>query len=67
MAHREQLRPTALTVYITFEPSRGTPDSVAQAYECVVSLTRRTVSESPPASWPKGEGGMQPEGRRKAS
>ena len=67
MARRERLRPTALTVHITFEPSRGTPDCVAQAYECVVPMPRRPVSESPPARRPKGERGMQPGGRRKAS
>jgi hypothetical protein len=67
MARRERLRPTALTVHSTFEPSRGTPACVARAYECVVPMPRRPVAESPPAHRPTGEGGTQPGGRRKAS
>src|SRR2546428_3048453 len=67
MARRERLRPTALTVHITFEPSRGTPDCVARADECVGPMPRRPVAESPPTRRPQDEGGLQPGGRRKVS
>jgi hypothetical protein len=55
MAHREPLRPIALKVQIMFEPSRGTPDCVAQAYEHVVPLPHRTIAGSPLARLPGGE------------
>ena len=48
MARREPRQPTALKVHVTFEPSRGTPDGVAHAYECVVPMPHRPVAGSPP-------------------
>jgi hypothetical protein len=50
MARREPRQPTALKVHVTFEPSRGTPDCVAHAYECVVPMPHRLVAGSPPPS-----------------
>ena len=59
MARREPLRPTALKVHVMFEPNRGTPDCMAQAYAYVVPLPRRAVSGSPPARLPGGQGRTQ--------
>ena len=42
MARRGRTRSTTLEVRITFEPSRVSPACVAQAYERVVPITRRT-------------------------
>ena len=42
VARREHTRSTPLEVRITCEPSRVSPACVAQAYERVVPITRRT-------------------------
>ena len=67
MAHREPLRPTALKVQVMFEPSRGTPDCVAQAYEYVVPLPHRPVAGSPPARRPGREEHTQHSREERAS
>jgi hypothetical protein len=67
MTRREPLRPTVLTIRVTFEPNRGTPDCVAQAYERIVPWPRRPIINMPPATSPEAVGPMQPVGRRKAS
>jgi hypothetical protein len=66
MARREPRQPTALKVHVTVEPSRGTPDCVAQAYEYVVPLSHRPIAGSPSAR-PSGEEEKQPRRERKVS
>ena len=50
VARRVRTSSTPLEVRITFEPSRGGPACVAQAYERVVPITRRPAPRagSPP-------------------
>jgi hypothetical protein len=67
MARREPRDPTALQVHSTFEPHRGTPDSVAHAYECVVPMPHRTVAGSPPSRRSEEEEHTQPIRERKIS
>ena len=66
MARREHTRSTTLEVRITFEPSRVSPACVAQAYERVVPITRRTTPQALPPRQDEGArqtqhvGGRQP-------
>jgi len=67
VARREHTRSTTLEVRITFEPSRVSPACVAQAYERVVPITRRTTPQALPP-WPdENVQQTQPVGRRQAS
>ena len=67
MTHREPLRPTALTIRVTFEANRGASDCVAQAYERIAPWPRRPIINTPSATSPETVGHMQLVGRRNAS
>jgi hypothetical protein len=67
VAHRERhSKPRTLKVRVGFEPSRLSPDWVAQAYERLVPMTRRVIPlTSPPRQL--GDARARPqEGRRQA-
>jgi hypothetical protein len=67
MARRERTHTMVLEIRITFEPSRVSSACVAQAYEQVVPIPRRTTSPSvPPRQAARGRQ-MQRMGRRPAS
>jgi hypothetical protein len=67
MARRERTHRMTLEIRITFEPSRVSSACVAQAYEQVVPITRRTTSPSVPIRQEAGGRQMQRVGRRPAS
>jgi hypothetical protein len=56
-----------LEVRVMFEPSRLSPACVAQAYEEVVPITRRTASQASHTERAGRESTMQRGGRRTAS
>jgi hypothetical protein len=58
---------TMLEVRVMFEPSRLSPACVAQAYEEVVPITRRTASQASHTERAGRESTMQRGGRRTAS
>jgi hypothetical protein len=67
VARREHTRSTTLEVRITFEPSRVSPACVAQAYERVVPITRRTTPQALPPRPDAHAQQTQPVGRRQSS
>jgi hypothetical protein len=67
MARRERTHSMMLEIRITFEPSRVSSACVAQAYEQVVPITRRTTSPSVPIRQEARSRQMQRVGRRPAS
>ena len=67
MARREHKHRQTLKVHVTFEPNRISQDCVAQAYEQVVPITRRSPARPVPDRQAKGPGSTQPVGRRQAS
>jgi hypothetical protein len=67
MARRERTHRMVLEIRVTFEPSRVSSACVAQAYEQVVPITRRTTSLSVPIRQEAHGRQMQRVGRRPAS
>jgi hypothetical protein len=67
MARRERTHRMVLEIRVTFEPSRVSSACVAQAYEQVVPITRRTTSPSVPIRQEARGRQMQRVGRRPAS
>ena len=67
VARRARTRSTTLEVRITFEPSRVSPACVAQAYERVVPITRRTTPQTLPPRQDEGARQTQHVGRRQPS
>ena len=67
MARREPPSRTMLEVRVMFEPSRLSPACVAQAYEEVVPITRRSASQASHTERARRESPMQRGGRRTAS
>jgi hypothetical protein len=67
VARRAHKHRQTLKVHVTFEPNRICPDCVAQAYEQVVPITRRSTARTVPDRQAKGSGSTQPVGRRQAS
>lgn len=55
VARRNRQPPQTREIHTTFEPSRLSPSWVAQAYEQIVPIVRRTTSRAP------GPGRDQPE------
>ncbi len=47
VARRNRQPPQTREMHITYEPSRLSPSWVAQAYEQIVPIVRRTTSRSP--------------------
>ncbi len=47
MARRNRQPPQTREIHTTFEPSRLSPSWVAQAYEQIVPIVRRTTFRSP--------------------
>jgi hypothetical protein len=47
VARRNRQPPQTREIHTTFEPSRLSPSWVAQAYEQIVPIVRRTTSRSP--------------------
>jgi hypothetical protein len=47
VARRNRQSPKTREIHTTFEPSRLSPSWVAQAYEQIVPIVRRTTSRSP--------------------
>ena len=66
MARRARTRSTTLEVRITFEPSRVSPACVAQAYERVVPITRRTTLQALLPRLDESARQTQPVGRRQS-
>jgi len=64
VARRARTRSTTLEVRITFEPSRVSPAWVAQAYERVVPITRRTTLQALLPRLDESARQTQPVGRR---
>ena len=67
VARREPPSRTMLEVRVMFEPSRLSPACVAQAYEEVVPITRRSASQASHTERAGRESTMQRGGRRTAS
>ena len=67
VAHRGRHGSTTLEVRITFEPSRVSPACVAQAYEQVVPMIRRTTPQGLPTRQADGAPQTQRVGRRSVS
>ncbi len=67
VARRAHSSHKTLEVRITFEPSRVSPACVAQAYEQVVPLTRRTTPQGLPTRQADCAPQTQRVGRRAAS
>jgi hypothetical protein len=67
VAHRERhSKPWALKVRVRFEPSRLSPDWVAQAYARLVPMTRRVIPRTPPTRQVGGAQVRPQEERRQA-
>jgi hypothetical protein len=67
MARRERTHTIVLEIRVTFEPSRVSSACVAQAYEQVVPIPRRTTSPSVPIRQEAHGRQLQRVGRRPAS
>jgi hypothetical protein len=67
MARRERTHKMMLEIRVTFEPSRVSSACVAQAYEQVVPIPRRTTSPSVPIRQEAHGRQLQRVGRRPAS
>jgi hypothetical protein len=67
VARRAHRGSTTLEVRITFEPSRVSPACVAQAYEQVVPMIRRTTPQGLPTRQADGAPQTQRVGRRSVS
>ena len=67
VARRERPQTRALSIRVTFEPSRLSADWVAQAYEHVVPITRRTTGYALPVPQAGRARPQQPGRRRSAS
>ena len=64
VARRGHSRRLTLAVRITFEPSRGSPACVMQAYDRVVPITRRPTPQARAPLQAEGAPQTQPVGRR---
>ena len=67
MARRAHKPSSTLEVRLTCEPSRVSPACVAQAYEQVVPMIRRTTPQGLPTRQADGAPQTQRGGRRQAS
>ena len=67
VARREHRHSRTLEVRITFEPSHVSPACVAQAYERVVPITRRTTPQALPPRQAECTPPTQHGGRRQQS
>ena len=67
MARRERTHNMVLEIRVTFEPSRVSSACIAQAYEQVVPIPRRTTSPSVPSRQAAQGRQVQRVGRRPAS
>jgi hypothetical protein len=67
MARRERTHNMVLELRVTFEPSRVSSACIAQAYEQVVPIPRRTTSRSVPIRQEAHGRQLQRVGRRPAS
>ena len=63
MARRERTHNLVLEIRVTFEPSRVSSACIAQAYEEVVPIPRRTTSPSVPSRQEAHGGQLQRGGR----
>ena len=67
MARREHTHNLVLEIRVTFEPSRVSSACMAQAYEQVVPIPRRTTSPSVPSRQEAHGRQLQGVGRRPTS
>lgn len=67
MADRERKPTWTLKVRVTYEPSRLSPEWVAQAYAQVVPIARRPTPPVPATEQAEPQRHTQPVGRRSAS
>jgi hypothetical protein len=67
MARRERTHKMVVEIRVTFEPSRVSSASIAQAYEQVVPIPRRTTLPSVPSRQEAHDRQLPRAGRRPAS